>query len=228
MCVRIIPLLVLLLLSSCGPMATKMGSNDNPPTEQEIAKWRKEKGFLAVSEEDFAQAKLQERPFVKDQCVSPDGKLRVVWRAGKLVGSVYQGASTTSVYELTDASGKVLFSAPSRLYRSDRNWSSSSITKGKNAWFSPDDKKILLDECIDSTCPPIAILFFQEDELRGEWSVRFMDLGDTLNQPFWEGDVPECRGMTGEFILIRNIHDGVSKIPLNQLKKTFPFPFQIG
>ena len=226
MCVRLIPLLALLLFPSCGSMAVKTVEENGPPTAQEIANWRNAHGFVAASEEDLAQAKLQERSFAKNQCVSPDGKLRVIWRAGELVGSPFHGASTTSVYELTDASGKVLFSAPSRLWRSDKDWPHS--TKGRSAWFSPDGKQVLFDESIDSTCSPIAILFFQDDALDGMWSVRFMDMGDTLNQPYWEGDAPQCRGMIGECILIRNVHSGVSKIRLKQLEKTFPFPFQVG
>lgn len=226
MCVRLIPLLALLLFPSCGSMAVKTVEENGPPTAQEIAEWRKGHGFVAANEDDLAQAKLLERTFVKNQCVSPDGKLRVIWRAGKLVGDVYHGASTTSVYELTDASGKVLFSAPSRLWRSDKDWSHS--TNGRSVWFSPDGKQVLFDESIDPTCSPIAILFFQDDALDGMWSVRFMDMGDTLNQPYSEGDNPECRGMIGECILIRNVHNGVSKIRFNQLEKTFPFPFQVG
>lgn len=219
-------LAVLLLLPCCAPVVKPQETWESPPTAQEIAKWRESHGFVAATEEDLAQAKAQERPFVKERCVSPDGKLRLVWRGGKLVGSATWGASATSVYELTDASGKVLLSAPSRLYCSDGNWAPGFNVKC--AWFSPDGKKVLLSENVDFSCSPVAILFFKDEANCGGWTVGFMDMGETLNQPYSEGDNPECRGMNGEWILIRNVYQGVSKIPINKLQKTYPFPYAIG
>lgn len=211
---------------SCGATSPDWGKNPDPPaTSKEISAWRSERGFVAAGVGEVEEAARREKRFVKSRSVSPDGTLRVVFRCGELVGSAYQGTSTTSTYQLVDAKGRVLISAPSRICRMETG---KPFMEPESAWFSPDASKVLVGEDTHANEGVLAILFFQDPENNGQWSVRFPDLGDTLNRPFDEGDRAECRGLLGEEILIRNTRDGVSKIRLDRLKERHPFPFTIG
>lgn len=200
---------------------------DRPATAAEISQWRKESGFSVADETEVREAARLQRGFVRNRAVSPDQSLSVRFRMGEMIGDPLQGASTTSTYQLSDASGRVLITAPSRMARSE---SAGSGGNSQLAWFSPDGSTVLVYEFI-SECngpPPLSILFFKDPGKNHAWSVRFPDLGDTLNRPFDEGDHPECRGLLGREILIRNTHDGISKIRIDRLKERHPFPFTVG
>lgn len=108
--------LILIASASCVSPSRNSPQNENPPTTpEEIAKWRKEHEFAVATEDEIAQAKSLEVRFKNNRAISPDGKMKVVFRAGELVGDRVWGASATSVYQLQDASGRVLLSAPSRV-----------------------------------------------------------------------------------------------------------------
>lgn len=218
---------LILGFAACTPGLASREDSDRPATAAKIFSWRKERGFVEANDTEIAEAKRMERRFANQRALSPDGKCRVVFRGGVLVGDFQHGASTTSIYQLVDASGRVLLTAPSRITRTEYG---EPIEHTQLAWFSPDDSKVLvyehLRECNGPA--PLAILFFQDPENPREWSVRFPDLGDTLNAPFDEGDHAECRGLLHEEILIRNTHMGISKIRIDRLKNRHPFPFTIG
>jgi hypothetical protein len=219
--------LVLLACASCVNPSRNSPQIENPAaTPEEIAAWRKKHGFVAVSEIEIAQAKRMEARFKNNRAMLPGGKLRVVFRAGELVGNPVLGAaSTTSVYQLVDGSGRVLFSAPSRITKR-----TPEIEDIQLAWFSEDGSKVLIYEHLRCGLgpKPHVVLFHKDPEMQNEWRVRFPDIGDTLNMPYWEGDHAECRGLLGDEILIRNTCSGVSKIHLQRLKDNYPFPWSEG
>jgi hypothetical protein len=221
--------LFLLSCASCVNDSPHRAIIENPAaTPEEIAAWRKKHGFVAASEVEIAQSKRMETPFKNNRAMSPGGKLRVVFRAGELVGNPVLGAaSTTSVYQLVDGSGRVLFSAPSRI---TKRTPSEEIEDIQLAWFSEDGAKVLIYEYLrcGNGPEPHVVLFYKDPEVQNEWRVRYPDLGDTLNMPYWEGDHAECRGLLGDEILIRNTCSGVSKIHLQSLKDNYPFPFSVG
>lgn len=164
----------------------------------------------------------------KNRAVSPDGKLKVVFRAGELVGDPMHGrVSATSVYQLQDASGRVLLSAPSRITKRTPD---EDIRDIQLVWFSNDGSKVLIYEYLMCGLgpEPHVVYFYQDNESQSRWAARYLDLGDTLNAPFWEGDRAECRGILGDEILIRNTCEGVSKIQIQRLKETYPFPWTEG
>lgn len=218
--------LVFLSFASCVNDSSQRVTNENPAaTPEQIAAWRKKHGFVAASEAEIAEVKRMETSFKNNRAVSPNGKLRVVFRAGELVGNPLHAASTTSVYQLVDGSGRVLFSAPSRITKR-----TPEIEDIQLAWFSEDGSKVLIYEhlrCGNGPKPHV-VLFFEDPEMQNEWRVRFPDIGDTLNMPYWEGDHAECRGLLGDEILIRNTCSGVSKIHLQSLKDNYPFPWSEG
>ena len=219
--------LVMLSCASCVSPSRNSPQIENPAaTPEEIATWRKKHGFVAASEAEIAQAKRIEARFKNNRAVSADGKLRVDFKSGRMVGNpVLSGASTTSTYQLLDASGRVLISSPSRVVTSR---SESDIQDIQLVWFSADGSQALLYEDI-KTCNgpnPFVILFYQDREGYSiHWRAKFFDLGDTLNSPFDEGDNAECRGMIGNQSLIRNTREGISKMDINRLKETYPFPW---
>jgi hypothetical protein len=218
---------LILCFASCGPGLATRNSPDRPATVAEISTWRKEHGFVAANETEIEQAQQLEKHFTKHRATSSDRKWSVVFQAGEQVGNMYHGISTTSTYKLIDSSSHVLVSAPSRI---SRGAPGAPIKDTQRAWFSPDGSKALVYEYIRDCNgpPPLAILFFKDPNLGGEWSVSFPDLGDTLNRPYNEGDHAECRGLLGEEILIRNTREGISKIRIDDLKDRHPFPFSFG
>jgi hypothetical protein len=220
--------LVLLSCASCMNDSSYHANEDPAATPEQIAAWRKKHGFVAASEAEIAQVNRMETRFKNNRALSPGGKLRVVFRSGELVGDPGYGASTTSAYQLSDASGRVLISAPSRVVSSR---SESDIQDIQLVWFSADGSQVLLYEDI-RTCngpSPFVILFYQDVESHPiHWRAKFFDLGDTLNMPFDEGDNAECYGMIGNQIFIRNTREGISKIHIDRLKNTYPFPWAEG
>lgn len=219
-----------LICASCGTTSPDWAIHpDPPPTAEEIARWRSERGFVAATAEEIAKAGRGERRFANHRADSSDGKLRVVLQPGDLVGDFQHGASTTSVHRLMNASGRVLISAPSRVHH-QQSAGEDDIGETLVAWFSPDGSKVLVYEYLNGCNgpPPLAILFFRDPENNGTWSVRFPDVAGTLNKPFDEGNHAECRGLLDEEILIRNTFEGVSKIRLDRLKERHPFPFTVG
>jgi hypothetical protein len=120
---------------------------------------------------------------------------------------------------------RVLFSAPSRVTKRSPEFEDIQL-----AWFSEDGSKVLIYEYIRRGLGPAphVVLFHKDSEMENEWRVRFPDIGDTLNMPFWEGDRAECRGILGGEILIRNTCSGVSKTHIDRLKNTYPFPWAEG
>lgn len=194
-----------------------------------MAKWREKHGFEVASEAELAEAKRLEKPLKNNRATSANGKLQIVFKSGQLVGDpVASGASTTSTYQILDASGRVLTSAPSRVVTSRTGPNTLNI---QIAWFAADGSQALLYEDIN-TCngpSPFVILFYQDHEsYPSRWKAKFYDLGYTLNAPFDEGDNAECRGMIGNQILIRNTREGISKTDINRLKETYPFPWTEG
>jgi hypothetical protein len=220
--------LILIASASCVSPSRNSPQNENPPaTPEEIAKWRKEHGFAVATEDEIAQAKSLEVRFKNNRAISPDEKLKVVFRAGELVGDRVWGASATSVYQLQDTSGRVLLSAPSRVVKRTPNKDSNDI---QLVWFSKDGSKVLIYEYLMCGLGPAphVVLFYQNPERENRWAVCYPDLGGTHNAPYWEGDRAECRGILGNQILIRNTCEGVSKIDINRLKETYPFPWTEG
>ncbi len=223
---NLLAVFVLLSCASCVSDSFHRPVNENPAaTPEEIAAWRKKHGFVAAIEAEIAQAKRMEARFKNNRAVSSNGKLRVVFRAGELVGNPLYAASTTSVYQLVDGSGRVLLSAPSRVTKR-----TPEIEDIQIVWFAEDGSKVLIYEHLrcGNGPEPHVVLFHKDPEMQNEWRVRFPDIGDTLNMPYWEGDRAECRGMLGNEILIRNTCDGVSKIQIQRLKNTYPFPWTEG
>lgn len=217
------------LCTSCGVTDPGWTQHSNPsPTAKEIARWRSERGFNEASAEEMAEASRSERRFVKNRASSPDGRLRVVLLPGNRIGDFRHGVSTTSVYQLTDAGGRVLMSAPARVVKKAAG--EENIEDTLVAWFSPDGAKVLIYEHLHECNgpPPLAILFYKNADEPEGWSVRFPDISDILNEPYDEGAHAQCRGLLGEEILIRNTCEGVSKIRLDRLKDRHPFPFTIG
>lgn len=227
---KLLAALVLFSCASCVNDSSHRTINENPAaTPEEIAAWRKKHRFVAASEAEIAEVKRLEKPFKNKRAASANGKLQVVFKSGQLVGDpVLSGASTTSTYQLLDASGRVLISTPSRVVTSR---SSSDIQDVQIVWFAVDNFQVLLYEHI-RTCngpAPFVILFYQDRESNPtHWKAKFFDLGDTLNSPFDEGDNAECRGIIGNQILIRNTREGISKIEINRLRETYPFPWTEG
>jgi hypothetical protein len=221
---------LLLSCASCVNDSPHRAINENrAATPEEIAAWRKKHGFVAASEAEIAEAKRMEKSFENKRAVSANGKIQMVFKSGQLVGDpVRSGASTTSTYQLLDASDRELISAPSRVVT---NRSGPNTLNIQLAWFAADGSQALLYEDIN-TCngpAPFVILFYQDQEGHPiRWKAKFYDLGHTLNVPFDEGDDAECRGMIGNQILIRNTREGISKTDINRLKETYPFPWTEG
>jgi hypothetical protein len=196
---------------------------DRVPGAADIAAWHAKNGLGEATAAEVSEARKREVVFVNERAVAPQGGLRILFRAGEIVGGKYTNLSTTSAYVLQEAHGKALSSGPG--YRT------RGMTGDQKAWFAPDGKQVLVYEFVEECNgpPPLAILFYEDPENPGNWLNRFLELPECLNMPFIEGAHTECRGLLGDEVLIEGTSVGtVSKKKISGLKERYPFPFSVG
>ena len=214
-------------LANCGtaPQADRQGeaSTDRMPTAAEIAAWHENNGLVEATAAEISEASKHEVGFADDRAAASHGGLRIIFRAGKIVGSANINLSTTSAYVLQDKHGKELSSAPGCRVQ--------GMSAQQKAWFAPDGKQVLVYEYVHECNgpPPLAILFYEDPENPGAWRSRFLDLPGCLNMPFDEGRHTKCRGLLGDEVLIEGTSLGtVSKKKISAMKERHPFPFSVG
>ena len=198
-------------------------SMDRMPDAAEIAAWHSKNGLVEATAAEISEARKYEVVFVNERAVAPLGGLRILFRAGEIVGGKRINLSTTSAYVLQNAHGNVLSSGPGCLTR--------GRSGDQKAWFAPDGKQVLVYEFVQECNgpPPLAMLFYEDPENPGNWLNRFLELPGCLNMPFDEGAHTECQGLLGDEVLIKGTSVGtVSKKKISTMNEHYPFPFSVG